>query len=110
MFLSTKKGRSPAQWEWWELRPYERSRCTEHGESCHRALRGVPAPPGVVMVAPSSTLRNAAARKAKGRATKGLEVERGQGQYKGRSPKAPPLWVPKPDWGGGGKSPSQTMD
>jgi hypothetical protein len=33
---SKAKGRSPAQWEWWELRPYERSRCAEHG-----GLRGM---------------------------------------------------------------------
>jgi len=62
------------------------------------------------MLASPEVLRNAAARKAKGRATKGIEVERDQRQYKGRSPKAPPLWVPKPDWGGGGESPSRTMD
>jgi hypothetical protein len=30
------------------------------------------------------------------------------GHHKSRSPKAPPPWVPKPDWGGGG-SPSQTI-
>ena len=27
---SKAKGRSPARWEWLELRPYERSRCGEH--------------------------------------------------------------------------------
>src|SRR5215213_2750122 len=42
-----------------ELRTYERSRCAEHGESCHSALRGVRAPPGVVMVAPLDLPRNA---------------------------------------------------
>src|SRR5215217_1291819 len=36
-------------------------------------------------------------------------VQRGQQykHYKGRSPKAPPLWVPKPDWGGGGEAPAE---
>jgi hypothetical protein len=28
------KGRSPVPWEVWELRPYERSRCDEHGVTC----------------------------------------------------------------------------
>ena len=30
------KSRSPAQGELWELRPYDRSRCAEHGGSCNR--------------------------------------------------------------------------
>jgi hypothetical protein len=36
------------------------------------------------MFASSTTLCNAEARKAKAALSKGLEVERGQGQYKGR--------------------------
>jgi hypothetical protein len=44
----------------WELRPYERSRCVEHGVSGNSALgRGVPAPPEVVMVAAHTLLSNA---------------------------------------------------
>src|SRR5215218_5663928 len=38
---------------------HDRSRCDEHGESCHSALGGVLAPPGVVMVAPPEVPRNA---------------------------------------------------
>jgi hypothetical protein len=51
-------------------------------------LVGVPAPPGVVMVAPPEVPRNAqqgkvkAAPNAMGRKTS----QRGQGKYKGRSP------------------------
>jgi hypothetical protein len=36
-------------------------------------------------------------------ALQGVGIECGQGQYKDRSPNAPPLWVPKPGWGGGGR-------
>src|SRR5215217_2635737 len=43
------KGRSPVRGR---ARPYERSRCAEHGELCHRAIRGVHAPPGIVILAP----------------------------------------------------------
>ena len=44
----------------WKLRPYERSRCDEHGGCLWHALRTVvPAPPGVVMVAPPEVPRNA---------------------------------------------------
>jgi hypothetical protein len=32
--FGTAKGRSPVPWEVWELRPYERSRCAEHVQSC----------------------------------------------------------------------------
>ena len=52
-----EKGRSPIPWVWWELRPYERSRCAEHEEVV--AEQEVPAPPGVVMLAPQTLLRNA---------------------------------------------------
>jgi hypothetical protein len=45
------------------------------------ALRGVPAPPGVTMVAPPGGPRNASSAKSEGRAA--------QGHYRGRSPKAP---------------------
>jgi hypothetical protein len=50
-----------------KLRPYERSRCDEHGESCHSALGGVLAPPGIVMVAPSEVLCNAEGAQGEGR-------------------------------------------
>src|SRR5215208_548892 len=64
MFLSTTKGRSPIAMG--KLRTYERSRCDEHGESCHSALRGVRAPPGVVMVAPPEVPRNASRTRSLG--------------------------------------------
>src|SRR5215216_6896610 len=74
--------------------PIERSRCDEHVEELYgcQSYRGVvPAPPGVVMVAPSKDPRNAqqgkvkAAPNAMGRKTS----QRGQEQYRGRSPNAP---------------------
>jgi hypothetical protein len=44
----------------WELRPYERSRCAEHGVSVNSAWeRSMPAPPEVDMVSPQMLLRNA---------------------------------------------------
>jgi hypothetical protein len=67
MFLSTTKGRSPVPWEWWELRPHERSRCAEHGGR-------VRAPPGVVMVSPPEVPRNASRAKGEGPA---IEVTEG---------------------------------
>src|SRR5215208_5059236 len=40
------KGRSPpARWEWWEIRPYERSRCDEHAEKLQGCRIGVLCPP-----------------------------------------------------------------
>ena len=55
-----EKGRSPVQLELWELRPYERSRCAEHGGSYPKCFgSGVPAPPGIDMVAPQALLHNA---------------------------------------------------
>jgi hypothetical protein len=71
-----------------KLRPYERSRCVEHGVSYRGVAWSVPAPPGIVMVAPLEIPRNAqpgnvrAALNSQGQRTK----KRGQGQYKGRSP------------------------
>jgi hypothetical protein len=44
------------------LRPYDRSRYAEHGGMC---VPGVPAPPGVVILAPPEVLRNAEGRKVK---------------------------------------------
>jgi hypothetical protein len=51
----------------WELRPYDRSRCDEHA-GCDSALRSVVrvVTPGVVMVAPSETLRNASRAQCEG--------------------------------------------
>ena len=48
-----------------ELRPYERSRCAEHGEDVAQSVR---TPPGVVMFAPSEVPRNAERRQCEGRA------------------------------------------
>jgi hypothetical protein len=46
----------------WELRPHDRSRCAEHRE-CDCALRSVVhVPRGVVMLAPSTLVRNAGAQ------------------------------------------------
>jgi hypothetical protein len=52
-------------------------------------LRGCARHPGVVILAPLEVPRKAQQAKRKPR-SKRLSVERGQGQYKGRSPKAPP--------------------
>ena len=48
-----------------KLRPYESIRCAEHGGYDSAFGRGVPAPPGVVMLAPSEVPRNAEGRKVK---------------------------------------------
>src|SRR5215218_2766841 len=45
---------------------HERSRCAEHGESCHSALGGVPAAPGVIMIAPPEVPRNAERAQSEG--------------------------------------------
>src|SRR5215213_5218920 len=42
-----------------EAPTHDRSRCAEHGESCHSALGGVRAPPGILIVAPPEIPRNA---------------------------------------------------
>jgi hypothetical protein len=43
-----------------KLRPYERSRCAEHGGSYSKYLgSGVPAPPGMGMIAAQTLLHNA---------------------------------------------------
>jgi hypothetical protein len=47
--------------------------------------QGVPAPPGVVMVAPPTLLRKAEGAQSEGRA-KEIVKERDQEPYKGRSP------------------------
>src|SRR5215211_8380456 len=90
------KGSEPRAWE---LRPYERSRWAEHGKLCHRAIRGVPAPPGIVMVAPPTTQRNASRRQSEGRARKWRPKKRGQGQsikagapYPGRCGSSDPMF------------------
>jgi hypothetical protein len=49
----------------------------------------VPAAAGVVMLSPPTASRNAEGAHCEGRA-KGESKKRGQRQYKGRSPKAPP--------------------
>jgi hypothetical protein len=60
------EGSEPLRWESRKLRPYERSRYDEHGVSCS-AFGSVPAPPGVVMLAPPEVPRNAQPGKRKGR-------------------------------------------
>src|ERR671913_727721 len=50
-----------------ELRPYDRSRCAEHGEVRNCQLQSVPAPPGVVMFAPPMAPRNAERTQSEGR-------------------------------------------
>src|SRR5918995_1436334 len=76
-----------------KLRPYERSRCAEHGGVAGSNWHDVRVPPGVVMVAPQTRLRNQREREAKGRA-RGRRKARGQGKYKGRGPKATPARLP----------------
>jgi hypothetical protein len=49
-----------------ELRPYDRSRCAEHGGSCDVAFHGVPAPQGMVMVAPLEIPRHASRAQSEG--------------------------------------------
>src|ERR671911_826016 len=68
-----------------KLRPYDGSRCAEHGGVAGTDWHDVRVPPGVVMVAPQTRLRNQREREAKGRA-RGRRKARGQGKYKGRSP------------------------
>src|SRR5215203_7001568 len=58
MFLFATKGRNPARGVV-GAPTHDRSRCAEHGESCHSALRGVLAPPGIVILAPPEVPRNA---------------------------------------------------
>jgi len=45
----------------------------------------MPAPPGVVMLAPPEVPRNASRAQSEGRAKEDVATRRGQGQYKGRS-------------------------
>src|SRR5918993_4602380 len=49
-----------------KLRPYERSRCAEHGDCDSAFGTGVLAPPGIVMVSPEVP-RNAEGTQSKGR-------------------------------------------
>jgi hypothetical protein len=101
------KGRSPVAWE---LRPHDRSRCAEHGGNCDSAcLARVCCAPAVVMISPPTILRNASRAQSEGRAGKVKQdrEQRGQGHYKGRSPKAPAPLVPR---SGPRGSPDQTMD
>ena len=67
------RSRSAARRKWLELQPYERSRCAEHGGSCDDALRDVPLPPWVVMVALSEVPCNA----SRGRNAKAVLQEDG---------------------------------
>ena len=72
--------------------PIERSLCDEHVEELYgcQSYRGVvPAPPGVVMVAPSKDPRNAQQGKVKAAPDTMGRNQRGQEQYRGRSPNAP---------------------
>ena len=63
----------------------------------------MPVPPGANMLASPEVPRNVEEGRAKGRAAKGMEVERGQVKHKGRSPEAPALLVPKVRLGRRGK-------
>jgi hypothetical protein len=67
------KGRSPVAWE---LRPYERSRSAKHGGIWNDAVQRVPAPPGVVMLAPPTVPRNASREQSKARAQEGFQKAR----------------------------------
>ena len=73
-----------------KLRPYDGSRCAEHG-GCDSALRSVvPAPPGELMVASPTATRNAEGTQSEGRVGGGrpsTPVQRGQQykHYKGQS-------------------------
>src|SRR5688572_3830344 len=67
-----RRAEAPVAYGRWELRPHDRSRCAEHGGSCQGscncAFRSVvPAPPGVVMVAPTGIPRNAEGAQCEGR-------------------------------------------
>src|SRR5215211_8341569 len=66
----------------WELRPYERSRCAEHSGSCKCAFRGMPAPPGIVMLAPITRSRATLAKL--GRKAKAALSNRGGLEQRGR--------------------------
>jgi hypothetical protein len=70
----------------WGLRPYERSRCAEHEEVEANALGWVvPAPPGVVMVAPLRVPRKAEGAQCEGRA-KEVEKRAAKGSIKAGTP------------------------
>jgi hypothetical protein len=56
---------------------------------CWHAFRGVPVPPGVGMVSPPTTQRNASSAQCEGRARYDGENQRGSGHYRDRSPNAP---------------------
>ena len=78
------KGRSPEAWEPWENRPNDRSQWEEHWDP-PRDQHRVPAPPGVVMVSPPTTQRNAwEGRKAKAALEVGAK-KRGQVHYQSRA-------------------------
>jgi hypothetical protein len=57
------------------------------------------------MVAPPEVPRNAESAQSEGRA----EVMGKSAAKDSIKAGAPPLWVPKSDWGGGGGSPSRTL-
>ena len=65
--------RRAGAWVSWELLPYERNRCAEHGVTIGKSAleRSVPAPPGVVMVAPPEISRNAQSGKVKAARVRG---------------------------------------
>jgi hypothetical protein len=82
---------------------HDRSRCAEHGGVAGTDWHGVRVPPGVVMVSPPATTRNASKAQSKGRTKEA--PQRGQEHYKGRSPVG---HRPKGGWVGLFHSPSSS--
>src|SRR5918994_5501429 len=84
--LENTKSRSPARWEWRELRPMIEAGATST-QAWNVPSEGLLAPPGIVMVAPLTLLRKAEGTQSKGRVVSSGRVEqRGQQHthYKGR--------------------------
>ena len=70
------------------LRPYDGSRCAEHG-GCSCTWYGVRVPPGIVMVAPQTLLRKAEGAQSKGRAKDGVLKSAAKDSIKALAPKDP---------------------
>src|SRR5215208_4724015 len=79
-------GRDEAKGRRLELRPYDRSRCAEHGRmGCARPTGGSH---GLITEGPAQRFEGARRTAAPGKIGIGIE-QRGQRQYKGRSPVGP---------------------
>src|ERR687890_107585 len=85
-----------------ELRLYKRSRCAEHGRVVTARRVACARPTGGNHGRTAGNFAQDTTRQSEGRAKCDGTNQRGQGQYKGRSPKAPTRLAPRPGRGGGG--------